>query len=144
NKSLGYFGWLMDMDYENYNAELWLDKDTAIHYLEIELQRTFTDREVNLYKKLIEFLAGASEKETGEKVVTFLTPYFHVVWESVCNFIFSGAHDEDVLIPRPFWNINNKKSILNRYRILYSNIRNRCLFLMLSTTNSINCQDGEI
>ncbi|HLR51572.1 MAG TPA: LlaJI family restriction endonuclease [Candidatus Avamphibacillus sp.] len=109
NKSLGYFGWLMDMDYENYNAELWLDKDTAIHYLEIELQRTFTDREVNLYKKLIEFLAGASEKETGEKVVTFLTPYFHVVWESVCNFIFSGAHDEDVLIPRPFWNINNKK-----------------------------------
>src|SRR5699024_10418385 len=143
NKSLGYFGWLMDMDYENYNAELWLDKDTAIHYLEIELQRTFTDREVNLYKKLIEFLAGASEKETGEKVVTFLTPYFHVVWESVCNFIFSGAHDEDVLIPRPFWNINNKKKYTKQIPDTISNKKKCFLFFILNYNNLINCQDWE-
>lgn len=108
-QALYRYGWIFGYDSEHEIIDLLIDKKVAIHHLQIELQQTFNDREVKLYQNLIEFLKGNSESTTQDKIVTFLTPHFHTVWEKICDFIFGGIKDNEIIIPRPFWKVNNNK-----------------------------------
>ena len=104
HQSLNTFGWLLGVDYEDTDSQLFINKELAIYHLENMRQQTFVDREIELYQNLIEFLEGSSSnQETKDKVITFLTPHFHTVWEEICDFIFDGQIDYDEMIPRPFW-----------------------------------------
>ncbi|XRG77009.1 LlaJI family restriction endonuclease [Rossellomorea sp. GAMAL-10_SWC] len=107
-QSLKRFGWLISYPLEHEESDLIIDKDTAIHYLQIELQMTFIDREVNLYKNLIEFLNGSIENDKNNHIFTFLTPHFHTVWEKITDYIFDGIKDDEINIPRPYWNVKHK------------------------------------
>ncbi|GAB6429019.1 LlaJI family restriction endonuclease [Bacillus cereus group sp. LD113LC] len=108
-QSLNLYGWLFSgIDFDEENVDLIIDKDTAIYYLQKELQQTFVDREIHLYNNLIEFLKGSIDKENRDKVITFLTPHFHTVWEKICDFVFNGTKKHEFVIPRPFWNIDGQ------------------------------------
>ncbi|GAB6483775.1 hypothetical protein bcgnr5384_51630 [Bacillus cereus] len=108
-QSLNLYGWLFSgIDFDEENVDLIIDKDTAIYYLQKELQQTFVDREIHLYNNLIEFLKGSIDKENRDKVITFLTPHFHTVWEKICDFVFNGTKKNEFVIPRPFWNIDGQ------------------------------------
>lgn len=108
HQALNIFGWLLGIDYEDIGSQLFINKELAIYHLENMRQQTFVDREIELYKNLIEFLEGSSNQESKDKVITFLTPHFHTVWEDICDFIFDGQIYYNEMIPRPFWSIDYK------------------------------------
>src|SRR5690625_314149 len=109
-ESLRMYGWLFDYDKEIDNKfNFPCEEDLAIHLLELEIQKTFEDRKVNLYLNLKEFIIG-SRNESREKITTFVTPYFHIVWEKMCYFIFANDNDELPSLPKPFWEVLGKQA----------------------------------
>lgn len=109
NYCLHTYGWLFGYDEEGLyeNVELPCDRDLALHLLDLEVQKTFVDREINLYNHLKKFIVGSNEFSKN-KIFTYATPYFHWVWEKICSFLFSS--EEVITLPRPYWEVNNRKS----------------------------------
>lgn len=107
---LRMYGWLFE--YDNVigsKYSLPCDEGVAIHLLELEIQNTFEERKLNLYFNLKEFILG-SHNESKEEILTFVTPYFHTVWEKMCYFIFSNDDYKLPILPKPFWKTHEKKA----------------------------------
>ncbi|WP_209125735.1 LlaJI family restriction endonuclease [Alkalihalobacillus sp. BA299] len=102
---LDLYGWLFDYDEGVQNEyDLPYDEDLVIYLLDMEAQRTFEDRKSNLFLNLKEFITG-SHNHSKDSVMTFVTPYFHTVWEKFCHFLFSD--NEVPELPKPYWEVNN-------------------------------------
>ncbi|WP_176215237.1 LlaJI family restriction endonuclease [Cytobacillus gottheilii] len=106
---LKLYGWLFDYDGEqDKETELPCDEDTALHYLELEAHRTFHERKSNLFQNLREFILG-SHTFSKESIFTFVTPYFHTVWEKICHLLFSDLNDKSIpKLPPPYWSVGHK------------------------------------
>ena len=108
NYCLDLYGWLFDYDSEyGIEYELPCDKETALYLLDLESQRTFEDRKSNLFLNLKELILG-SHNQSKDSVTTFVTPYFHTVWEKICYSLFTDLSEKSLpKLPNPYWKVNN-------------------------------------
>ncbi|WP_449540442.1 LlaJI family restriction endonuclease [Ferdinandcohnia sp. Marseille-Q9671] len=129
-KCLKQYGWLFDYDEEHGNeSDLPCDEDTAVFYLELEAQRTFQERKSNLFLHLKEFILG-SHTQSKESITTYVTPYFHTVWEKICHSLFSDANDMSLpKLPHPYWNVNSQVAKTEQIPDIMFRDRNRLYIL---------------
>ena len=108
DQCLDLYGWLFDYDGEFRNEyDLPCDEDLAIYLLDLEAQRTFEERKSNLFLNLKEFILG-SHNQSKDSITTFVTPYFHTVWEKICYSLFTDLNDKSLpKLPNPYWEVNN-------------------------------------
>lgn len=104
---LALYGWLFSYD-EEFESEYALpcDEDLAVYLLDLEAQKTFEDRKSNLFLNLKELILG-SHNQSKDSIMTFVTPYFHTIWEKICSFIFTDDTKNLPKPPRPYWKVNN-------------------------------------
>lgn len=111
--ALETYGWLFYRELKVEINDFNLDIETIIYTLQSQLQNTFSDREITLYSNIIDFLSNNKEENNEHDVTTLLTPYFHTVWEKICDFIFQGQ--KNVLgMPKPYWEIDNERKYTNQ------------------------------
>jgi len=113
NNCLNLYGWLFDYELNSISdtEDLPCDKDLALHLLDIEIQKTFADREITLLNTLKRFIVGNNEGSQSS-IFTYATPYFHWVWEKICYSLFMGQLKKDPLLklPKPYWEVNDKRA----------------------------------
>ena len=99
------WGWLFDYDhYSDACAELPFPISTVIQKLNNALKNTYIVREINIIKRMIQYLSGSSGRESEHKCDILATPYYAFVWESICCYLFSNRYSElRALLPQPVW-----------------------------------------
>lgn len=102
------FGWITgetdDINLEAMSDEIRLpySKEESLAILRKELSSTFSDREMNLIRNLIQYIARRGEYK--ESLVSYGTSYYWEVWERACQRLFQ---DDRILyekiLPQPRW-----------------------------------------
>ncbi|MNW42512.1 Type-2 restriction enzyme BsuMI component YdjA [compost metagenome] len=133
-KSFQNFGWILGYDsylVDPLMGEMPCDSEMAIHLLSRELGSTFNDRELNLFKTLIEFFEGSDRIDEKSKIDTFATKYFHNIWEAMCGFVFKNQYESlKAYIPRPIWHFNNGRTWFTHQRPDILFIEDRKMFIL--------------
>ncbi|QTC41500.1 LlaJI family restriction endonuclease [Bacillus sp. V3] len=105
------YGWLLNIKiheppfFLNQN----LSFDRMKHILHKALRVTFNQKEIILYKNLIEYLDHLSKAEGRNKFSFLHTQYFQYVWETVCKFLFEHDQSLQTLIPNPYWYVEGEE-----------------------------------
>lgn len=100
------WGWLTGYDSIKFDdiAVMPVSISEAIAILKHELLSTYVQREIEVIKSLIDYLDTTAGNAYRNKLNIIATPYFHYVWESVCNCVFeSQYHKLSHMIPQPKW-----------------------------------------
>ncbi|WP_078433844.1 LlaJI family restriction endonuclease [Metabacillus halosaccharovorans] len=129
-QSLNLYGWLFDYDGEHMmEYDLPCDVDAAVYILELEAQRTFQERKLNLFLNLKEFIIG-SHTQSKDSITTIVTPYFHTVWEKICYSLFADVNDKSMpKLPNPYWNVGNRMAKTEQIPDIMFRINNRLFIL---------------
>lgn len=64
-------------------------EDAIIDALRKELNVTYTDREMLLINRLVDYIRS-NQDETSQRFLVYGTKYFHQVWEEACSVIFAN------------------------------------------------------
>jgi len=105
NECFREWGWFFGYDdYVDTGISLPVHPVEAMRKLSAELRKTFVARDIQVIRKLIEYLAGRYGNENEQKIDVLATPYFSFVWESVCGFLLSNQYNRlKSLLPQPVW-----------------------------------------
>lgn len=95
-----------DFDIENLGPD-----DFLLAELQKELALTFKDREIRVLKSLISTLEKVFSQDDFHTEI-YGTKKFHVVWETVCGYIFNNrVHMFKQHIPKPLWQDMNSNPL---------------------------------
>ncbi|TCK01357.1 UNVERIFIED_ORG: LlaJI restriction endonuclease [Anoxybacillus amylolyticus] len=108
------YGWLLGFEYEEglfAEKELPFEKEYVLQLVDLAAQKTFVDRERQIYRCIKRILRGSGEKFLSEKkYFTFCTLYFYHVWERMCRFVLADDLMEELHLPRPYWKVRDRVS----------------------------------
>ncbi|WP_180227825.1 LlaJI family restriction endonuclease [Bacillus pseudomycoides] len=102
------FGWLFDLEFYPNNIEALFNTELMIHILTNALSQTFVEREIQLFKELINYLKKMSQEDSSTPSI-YATQYFHNIWELMCAQIFEDDESLHKLVPNPYWIVDNKE-----------------------------------
>lgn len=125
------FGWLAGLptEYSERNMMPVTSREAA-SLLEIELGNTYSQREIDILKLLIQYLSAKTGNNIKQEIEILATPYFHNTWEAICGYLFGNQYKTlKGIVPQPAWknNIIDGK-ISQRPDILY--IYNSILYIL--------------
>jgi len=119
---LSIFSWLFGNSTDSTPSTMLLSQQEAISMLEIELQNTFVQREVEVIKLLIQYLSAKTGAADSYTVELLATPFFHNTWEAICGYVFENQYAIlKGIVPHPQWkNAKVEGNIAQRPDILYN------------------------
>lgn len=115
------WGWILGCSPIDHLDPLPCSLSEAISILEMELTRTFVQRDVNVIKNMIEYLSYTTGENRSHNLEILATPYFYWVWEAICGYIFDNQYGSlKSIIPQPVWESKAiKANITQRPDILF-------------------------
>lgn len=110
NEVIDMMGWLYDLDEDFLSpVDLIIDYELWIHLINLELDKTYDDRTIQVLINLKNYLLGSSTSDTKNKFHIFATKYFQNVWEKICLYAFVPSMEGSYELPHPYWAIPNRK-----------------------------------
>lgn len=102
----------------------------AVSILKIELGNTYSQRDIEILKLLIQYLSAKSGADSNQDLELLVTPFFHNTWEAICGYLFENQYNNlKSIVPKPKWkNAIVSNSISQRPDILF--IHNNTLFIL--------------
>ncbi|EOW9530215.1 LlaJI family restriction endonuclease [Bacillus cytotoxicus] len=104
------FGWLFNFKFHPDNTEELLRVEHMIYILTNALSQTFVEREIQLFKELINYLKKVSQEDSSSLSI-YATQYFHNIWELMCARILKDNESLHKLVPNPYWVVNDKEYV---------------------------------
>lgn len=120
NDCICTWGWLFGIDENILEIANPYDSQLMINVLKNELIKTFIQRDVSVIKNLINYIEAKHGSEKVTSYNTMATPYFNLIWESICAFVYSNEYANlSKWVAQPVWdgpiilkNISQRPDIL--------------------------------
>lgn len=104
NECLRVWGWLYGDDEKRMPEKSPFTVDKMMDVLTFEETRIYVDREIFLVRNLLIYLKACKGRKEQLTYDLLVTPYFNLVWESICGFVYSNDYNRlSKWVAQPVW-----------------------------------------
>jgi len=101
------YGWLLEykLDYPSPYLNTEFTFDRMKHILKSALRVTFNQKDIQLLKKLLDYVELKTNSNGSNNFTLLYTKYFQFIWENICKHLFEDNSDLQNFLPKPYWSV---------------------------------------